>query len=132
MLLGREVELAAITGHLDRVLSSDGGALVLRGEAGAGKSALLAAATEGASVLGILGGVQFPITGPVRYSMTGAQAVRLCELMSPHRTIPVHYEGWAHFQQGRPEVERAFADAPPDIRDRLQWLTMGEPSTITV
>jgi L-ascorbate metabolism protein UlaG (beta-lactamase superfamily) len=85
----------------------------------------------GAAILH-LGGVRFPVSGPVRYSMTGAQAVRVCELMGPHTAIPVHYEGWAHFRQGRPEVERAFADAPPDVRERLQWLTIGEPSTITV
>ena len=48
-----------------------------------------------------LGGVQFPITGPVRYSMTAKDAVELCGLIRPRTAIPIHYEGWTHFKQGR-------------------------------
>jgi L-ascorbate metabolism protein UlaG (beta-lactamase superfamily) len=72
-----------------------------------------------------LGGVQFPITGPVRYTLTADDAVRLCELVGPQTTIPVHYEGWGHFQQGRPEIERAFAAAPEPVRRSLRWLPIG-------
>jgi len=25
--------------------------------------------------------------------------------------VPAHYDGWAHFSEGRAEVERAFEDA---------------------
>jgi hypothetical protein len=39
--------------------------------------------------------------------------------------IPVHYEGWKHFRQGRDAVERAFADAPADVRDRVRWVPIG-------
>jgi len=72
-----------------------------------------------------LGGVQFPITGPLRYTMTGQDAVELIELVRPRQAIPVHYEGWKHFRQGRDAVERAFDDAPADIRDRVRWLPIG-------
>jgi L-ascorbate metabolism protein UlaG (beta-lactamase superfamily) len=72
-----------------------------------------------------LGGVRFPITGPVRYSMTARQAVELCRLVRPRRVVPVHYEGWAHFRQGRDAVERRFERAPADIRERLHWLPFG-------
>lgn len=30
-----------------------------------------------------LGGVQFPVTGPVRYTMTAQEAVELCRLVRP-------------------------------------------------
>src|SRR5262249_7226884 len=40
-----------------------------------------------------LGGVQFPVTGPVRYTMTAKDAVELCRLIEPRTVIPVHYEG---------------------------------------
>jgi L-ascorbate metabolism protein UlaG (beta-lactamase superfamily) len=43
-----------------------------------------------------LGGVRFPVTGPVRYSITAEEAVELCGLIRPHTAIPVHYEGWKH------------------------------------
>ena len=45
-----------------------------------------------------VGEVQFPITGPVRYSMTARDAIELCRAMRPRVAIPVHYEGWSHFQ----------------------------------
>jgi L-ascorbate metabolism protein UlaG (beta-lactamase superfamily) len=74
-----------------------------------------------------LGGVQFPVTGPVRYTMTAEDAVELCRLVRPRTTIPIHCEGWKHFRQGRNAVERVFATAPAEIRDRVRWLPIGIP-----
>jgi L-ascorbate metabolism protein UlaG (beta-lactamase superfamily) len=73
-----------------------------------------------------LGGVRFPVTGPVRYTMTAEDAVELCELVRPRTAIPIHYEGWKHFRQGREDVERVFVSAPQDIRDRIRWIPIGE------
>ena len=72
-----------------------------------------------------LGGVRFPVTGPVRYTMTAKDAVELCRLINPRTAIPIHYEGWKHFQQGREAIEREFARAPEDIRRRIRWLPLG-------
>jgi L-ascorbate metabolism protein UlaG (beta-lactamase superfamily) len=72
-----------------------------------------------------LGGVQFPITGPIRYSMTAQDAVELCRTIQPSTAIPIHYEGWKHFQQSRDEIERDLANAPADIRRRIRWLPLG-------
>jgi L-ascorbate metabolism protein UlaG (beta-lactamase superfamily) len=72
-----------------------------------------------------LGGVRFPVTGPLRYTMTARDAVELCELMRPRLAIPVHYEGWKHFQEGRDAIERELAAAPEDVRSRIQWLPLG-------
>ena len=58
-----------------------------------------------------LGGVRFPVSGPLRYTLTGAEAVELCALLKPATVIPVHYEGWKHFREGRAAAERAFAEA---------------------
>lgn len=73
-----------------------------------------------------LGGVRFPVTGPLRYSMTAGQAVELCRVLRPRTAIPVHYEGWSHFRQGRDAIEAEFARAPADVRARLRWLPLGE------
>jgi L-ascorbate metabolism protein UlaG (beta-lactamase superfamily) len=73
------------------------------------------------------GGVQFPITGPLRYTMTGRHAVDLCRLVRPRVAVPVHYEGWSHFKDGRAGLEAALAEAPPDVRERVRWLPLGEP-----
>jgi L-ascorbate metabolism protein UlaG (beta-lactamase superfamily) len=72
-----------------------------------------------------LGRVRFPITGPLHYTMTGSEAVELCGLVKPHTAIPVHYEGWQHFTEGREELERAFAGASEDVRRSVQWLPFG-------
>jgi L-ascorbate metabolism protein UlaG (beta-lactamase superfamily) len=75
-----------------------------------------------------LGGVRFPVTGPLRYTMTAHEAVELCELIRPRTAIPIHYEGWKHFREGRASVEREIAAAPPDVRDRFRWLELGVPT----
>ena len=73
-----------------------------------------------------LGGVQFGVTGPLRYTMTARDAVELCRLVRPRTAIPIHYEGWKHFKQGREAIEAELASAPQDIRGRFRWLAIGE------
>jgi L-ascorbate metabolism protein UlaG (beta-lactamase superfamily) len=77
-----------------------------------------------------LGGVRFPITGPVRYTMTATEAVELCRLIQPRTGIPIHYEGWKHFQEDREAIERELADAPEDTRERIRWLPIGVATRI--
>jgi L-ascorbate metabolism protein UlaG (beta-lactamase superfamily) len=72
-----------------------------------------------------LGGVRFPVTGPLRYSMTARQAVELCSLIRPRTVIPVHYEGWKHFQESRETIERELATSPDEIRRVVRWLPLG-------
>ena len=74
-----------------------------------------------------LGGVRFPVTGPLRYSMTGERAVELCRLARPRTVVPVHHEGWSHFRQGRAGAEAAFARAPAGVRDAVRWVPPGRP-----
>ncbi len=77
-----------------------------------------------------LGGVRFPVTGPIRYTMTAADAVELAALVRPRLAIPIHYEGWKHFRQGRDAVERELARAPQDVRARFRWVPIGEPADL--
>jgi len=74
-----------------------------------------------------LGGVQFPVTGPIRYSMTAKDAVELCRLVRPEVAIPVHYEGWSHFRQGREAIEAELAHAPDEVRRSIRWAPLGTP-----
>jgi len=78
-----------------------------------------------------LGGVRFPLTGPLRYTMTAADAIRICRLVRPRLAIPVHYDGWSHFQEAQSAIEREFATADPDIKDRIRWLPAGTPVAIS-
>jgi L-ascorbate metabolism protein UlaG (beta-lactamase superfamily) len=77
-----------------------------------------------------LGGVRFPVTGPVRYTMTARDAVELLGLVRPRTAIPVHYEGWRHFHEGREAIEREFARAPDDVRRRVRWIPLGDEVVI--
>jgi L-ascorbate metabolism protein UlaG (beta-lactamase superfamily) len=79
-----------------------------------------------------LGGVRFPVTGPIRYTMTAEDGVELCRLLRPRTALPVHYEGWSHFQQDRLAMEGVFAAAPPDVRAALRWLPIGEATDVEV
>ena len=72
-----------------------------------------------------LGGVQFPVTGPLRYTMTARDAVELCCLIRPRVAIPIHYEGWKHFREGREAIEREFARASEGFRQSIRWLPLG-------
>jgi L-ascorbate metabolism protein UlaG (beta-lactamase superfamily) len=76
-----------------------------------------------------LGGVRFPISGPLRYTMTAADAAELCELIGPEAFVPIHYEGWSHFQEERPKVEAALA-ARPAVKSRLHWIEPGRTLTL--
>ena len=74
-----------------------------------------------------LGGVRFPVTGPIHYTMTATEAIELGGLIGARTVIPLHYEGWKHFRQGRAAIEKEFAEAPPAFRDSVRWLPIGEP-----
>ena len=79
-----------------------------------------------------LGGVRFPVSGPLRYTMNGGEAIELCQLIRPHTAIPIHYEGWRHFREGRETVERELAAAPEDVSSRFRWLPIGAPTDLDV
>jgi L-ascorbate metabolism protein UlaG (beta-lactamase superfamily) len=72
-----------------------------------------------------LGAVRFPVTGPLRYTLTAREAIELCRLIRPRLVIPIHYEGWSHFREGRAAIERELERAP-DVRGCFRWLPMGE------
>ncbi|MGH7710487.1 MAG: MBL fold metallo-hydrolase [Gemmatimonadaceae bacterium] len=72
-----------------------------------------------------LGAVRFPVTGPLHYTMTARDAVDVCTLLQPRIAVPIHYEGWTHFKQGRAAIAQAFAAAPRAVRDSVRWLPMG-------
>ncbi|HET6481044.1 MAG TPA: MBL fold metallo-hydrolase [Actinoplanes sp.] len=72
-----------------------------------------------------LGKVQFGLTGPARFTMTGEDAAALCERIRPRRIVPVHYEGWSHFHEGREQIDAAFP------RGALTWLVPGIQTALT-
>ena len=72
-----------------------------------------------------VGGVRFALTGPLRYTMDGRDAVALIELASPRIAALAHYDGWTHFRDGEQGLRKALVAAPASVRDRALWLADG-------
>lgn len=66
------------------------------------------------------------LTDPL--TMTAEEAVAFARLAPETRIVPIHYEGWAHFTEGRDVIEQSFAAA--GMSERLIWLKAGEPVAI--
>ncbi|WNM35738.1 MBL fold metallo-hydrolase [Streptomyces sp. Li-HN-5-11] len=49
-------------------------------------------------------------------SALGAEAAKI---LGARRVVPAHYDSWAHFQEGRKEIEAAFSEA--GLADRLDF-----------
>jgi hypothetical protein len=77
-----------------------------------------------------LGAVRFSyLSGPLRYSMDAREAAELLSLVDPVAVVPVHYEGWTHFKQDRPQAEPVLAASPH--ADRIHWIDPGESTSFT-
>lgn len=89
----------------------------------------VAARLEIGTVLMHLGSVKFPhLSAGFRYTMDAKEAVKVLELTDPTTVIPVHYEGWTHFRQGRSAAEQVFNQS--GFADRVHWLDPGEAKAI--
>ncbi|MEB3366518.1 MBL fold metallo-hydrolase [Saccharopolyspora mangrovi] len=51
--------------------------------------------------------------------LDSAQTAEAAAILRARRVVPVHFEGWAHFTEGRDHLVAAFAAA--GLSDRLQW-----------
>jgi L-ascorbate metabolism protein UlaG (beta-lactamase superfamily) len=74
-----------------------------------------------------IGAVNFPISGPLAYTMNAHDAVELIGLAEPGVAVPIHVEGWSHFSEQEDAASLVFDAAPPDVRDRVRWAPLGTP-----
>jgi L-ascorbate metabolism protein UlaG (beta-lactamase superfamily) len=75
-----------------------------------------------------LGAARVPEVGPFHLTMTAAEAVQAARAFADAAIVPLHYEGWAHFSEGRDRIAQSFAGA--GMADRLHWLEAGKPVQI--
>jgi L-ascorbate metabolism protein UlaG (beta-lactamase superfamily) len=66
--------------------------------------------------------------GPFHLTMDTNDAIDTAHAFADATIVPVHHEGWAHFTQGRDELERSFATL--GLGGRLQWLEPGVATEI--
>lgn len=77
-----------------------------------------------------LGRASFPVTGPIRFTMDAKDGVKAAQKLNPQTIIPIHYEGWKHFREGRADIEREFTAA--GLNDKLKWLETGKKVEIAI
>jgi L-ascorbate metabolism protein UlaG (beta-lactamase superfamily) len=62
--------------------------------------------------------------------MNAAEGVKAVRELGLEAVLPIHYEGWRHFREGRGEIEEAFAST--GLGGRLTWLAPGEATPVLV
>jgi L-ascorbate metabolism protein UlaG (beta-lactamase superfamily) len=77
-----------------------------------------------------IGKAGFPITGPVWFTFSAREAIKVVEALKPHTVIPIHYEGWKHFREPRAQAEKEFLRA--GRQDKVQWLPLGKPVNLEI
>lgn len=75
-----------------------------------------------------LGAARFWPTGPARYTMDAREAAVAIGEIDVETVVPIHYEGWTHFKQGREAVEEEFNRA--GLVERVRWLQPGQPADV--
>jgi len=74
-----------------------------------------------------LGAAMVAAAGPHHLTFTAAEGVELARRWPATPIVPLHFEGWQHFTEGRADIENAFRAA--GLEKRVRWLTPGTAGT---
>ncbi|MGC4055905.1 MAG: MBL fold metallo-hydrolase [Paludibaculum sp.] len=77
-----------------------------------------------------LGAARVPVVGPQHLTMTAEEAVEFARSFPEATIVPLHFEGWQHFSEGRNEIALAFAGA--GLTTRLRWPELGGRTPIVI
>jgi L-ascorbate metabolism protein UlaG (beta-lactamase superfamily) len=67
-----------------------------------------------------LGGARMPFAfDGALLTLDSAQGAEAARTLGARRVVPAHYDSWAHFQEGRSEIQAAFTEA--GLADRLDF-----------
>ena len=75
-----------------------------------------------------LGAARVPEVGPFHLTMTAGEGVEAARAFADAVVVPLHFEGWAHFSEGRAEIVQTFDAA--GMADRLRWPEPGRAVAI--
>lgn len=70
-----------------------------------------------------MGAARVAAVGPWHLTFTAEEGVEAARAFGAATVVPVHFEDWEHFSEGRPEIDRAFQAAA--LGRRLRWLPRG-------
>ncbi|MEU4542523.1 MBL fold metallo-hydrolase [Nonomuraea dietziae] len=74
------------------------------------------------------GAARTPLLGPVDLTLSSEAAAEAARILEASEVVPLHFEHWAHFTQGRSTLEEAFERA--SLSGRLRLLKPGEQITV--
>ncbi len=77
-----------------------------------------------------LGAAHVAEVGPFHLTMTAQEGVEAARAFAEAVIVPLHFEGWAHFSEGRDKIAEAFAAAK--LQKRLRWPEAGRPIQIAL
>ena len=75
-----------------------------------------------------MGAARVDAAGPWPLTFTATEGVEAAKAFGRATIVPLHYEGWSHFREHRPEIVRAFHGA--GMEGRLAWLAPGVPTAL--
>jgi len=69
--------------------------------------------------------------GSVHLTLTGAEGAQFAMMLGEAATIiPIHYDGWTHYTEGRDGIEQAFTAA--GLEKQLRFLPFGQAVSIDI
>jgi L-ascorbate metabolism protein UlaG (beta-lactamase superfamily) len=77
-----------------------------------------------------IGGVQFPVMGPIRFTLNAREAVKIAQALNPQTVIPIHYEGWKHFKESGDDAKKVFDES--EFKEKIRWLPLGAPTGVEI
>jgi L-ascorbate metabolism protein UlaG (beta-lactamase superfamily) len=75
-----------------------------------------------------MGAARVREVGPAHLTFAAGEGPTAARAFPDAAIVPLHYEGWEHFSEGRPLIERAFAEAA--LASRVRWLEPGVPTDL--
>lgn len=77
-----------------------------------------------------VGRAHFAATPFVDYTFSAEDAARAARLLNARRVIPVHYQGWTHFKDGKEKIQRTFE--AQGLGAMTLWLELGARTSVRV
>lgn len=76
-----------------------------------------------------MGAARIPEVGSSHLTLTAEEAVGVACLLPDATIVPLHYDGWDHYTERQPDIQRVFVEAR--LAHRLQWLQPGRRVLVT-
>lgn len=80
------------------------------------------------ALLNLGGAVAVLESGPLTITMDGKEGARLFKEIGAEVLVPMHFESWNHFTQGKEGLEKVFEEE--GVSDKVLWLEPGKETKV--